>query len=380
LPEGGKGADGWSGSGIWATMGIPGQRVATPGLPEPNRNDSMNEQSPTAYNALIDAFRQARVLVIGDIMLDRYIWGDVTRISPEAPVPVVAKVRETRAAGGAANVALNVQSLGGQAEILGVLGSDASGEELREILQQSGLSTDGLVGEAGRRSTVKTRIIAHSQHLVRLDEESTGRILPETESALLDRVRSTLAQCDVVVLSDYAKGVLTDTLVQGIIRLCREASKPVVVDPKGIHYDRYAGASVVTPNRSEAAKALGLDGPGSHSTESLGIRLLDALPVDALLITEGESGMTLFERGKPPVHVASIARHVYDVSGAGDTVIAAMSLVLSVGGDLLTAATLGNTAAGVGVEQMGTTAVTAAMLRDALEKRAAALRPGGELQ
>jgi D-beta-D-heptose 7-phosphate kinase/D-beta-D-heptose 1-phosphate adenosyltransferase len=351
------------------------------GIPIPHdRNDSMNEQPPAAYNALIDAFSQARVLVIGDVMLDRYIWGDVTRISPEAPVPVVAKVRETRAAGGAANVALNVVSLGGQAEIVGVLGSDSSGEELREILQQSGLSTDGLVCEAGRRSTVKTRIIAHSQHLVRLDEESTGGILPETEQALLDRVRSRLVDCHVVVLSDYAKGVLTNTLVQAVIELSRAAAKPVVVDPKGVHYDRYAGASVVTPNKTEAAKALGLDGPGSHSTSSLGTRLLDALPVGALLITEGEAGMTLFERGKPPVHVSSIARHVYDVSGAGDTVIAAMSLTLSVGGDLLTAATLGNTAAGVGVEQMGTTAVTAAMLRDALEKRAAALGRGSELQ
>ncbi|MDR3718323.1 MAG: D-glycero-beta-D-manno-heptose-7-phosphate kinase [Bryobacteraceae bacterium] len=337
----------------------------------------MNEQTPAAYNALIDAFRQARVLVVGDVMLDRYIWGRVTRISPEAPVPVVAKVRETQAAGGAANVALNVLSLGGQAELAAVLGSDASGEALREILQQSGLPTGGLFTEAGRRSTVKTRIIAHSQHVVRLDEESTEKTLPGTEQSLLDHVQEKLAECNVVVLSDYAKGVLTDTLVQGIIRLCRAASKPVVVDPKGVHYDRYAGASVVTPNRSEAAKALGLDGPGAQSTESLGIRLLDALPVDALLITEGEAGMTLFERGKPPVHVASIARHVYDVSGAGDTVIAAMSLTLSVGGDLLAAATLGNTAAGVGVEQMGTTAVTAAMLRDAVEKRAAAFRPSG---
>lgn len=338
----------------------------------------MNEQTPAAYNALIDAFRQARVLVVGDIMLDRYIWGHVTRISPEAPVPVVAKVRETQAAGGAANVALNVLSLGGQAEITAVLGSDASGEALREILQQSGLPTDGLFSEAGRRSTVKTRIIAHSQHVVRLDEESIGNILPGTEQSIVAHVQKKLAECDVVVLSDYAKGVLTDTLVQGIIRLCRAAGKPVVVDPKSVHYDRYAGANVVTPNRSEAAKALGLDGPGSHSTDSLGIRLLDALPVDALLITEGEAGMTLFERGKQPVHVASIARHVYDVSGAGDTVIAAMSLTLSVGGDLLAAATLGNTAAGVGVEQMGTTAVTAAMLRDALEKRAAAFRPSAK--
>lgn len=337
----------------------------------------MNEQSPSEYNALIDAFRRARVLVVGDIMLDRYIWGNVTRISPEAPVPVVAMVTETQAAGGAANVALNVLSLGGQAEIAGVLGGDAPGMALRDILLQSGLPTDCLVGEAGRRSTVKTRIIAHSQHVVRLDEESTEAILPETEQSILNHVQVKLADCDVVVLSDYAKGVLTNTLVQGIIRMCRAASKPVVVDPKGVHYDRYAGASVVTPNRSEAAKALGLDGPGSHSTESLGIRLLDALPVDAILITEGEAGMTLFERGKPPVHVSSIARHVYDVSGAGDTVIAAMSLVLSVGGDLLSAATLGNTAAGAGVEQMGTTAVTAAMLRDALEKRAAAFRPGG---
>ena len=336
----------------------------------------MNQTSPANYNALIEAFSQARILVVGDVMLDRYIWGEVTRISPEAPVPVVSKVRETRAAGGAANVALNVLSLGGQAQMVGMLGSDASGEELHEILRQSGLGAEGLVRETGRRSTVKTRIIAHSQHVVRLDEESTGSILPKTEKALLDHVRSGLANCDVVVLSDYAKGVLTTTLVQETIRLCRAASKPVVVDPKGVHYDRYAGSSVITPNRSEAAKALGLDGPGSHSTEELGLRLLDALAVDALLITEGEAGMTLFERDKAPAHVSSIARHVYDVSGAGDTVIAAMSLTLSVGGDLLAAATLGNTAAGVGVEQMGTTAVTAAMLRDALEKRAAALRPG----
>ncbi len=338
----------------------------------------MNELSLPAYNTLIDRFGQAKVLVIGDIMLDRYIWGNVSRISPEAPVPVVAKVKETRAAGGAANVALNVVSLGGRAELIGVLGSDGSGEELREILHQSGLGTDGLVSEPGRRSTVKTRIIAHSQHLVRLDEESTGNVLAETERSLLDCVRAKLAECDVVVLSDYAKGVLTDTLVQAVIQLAREASKPVVVDPKGVHYDRYAGANIVTPNRSEAAKALGLDGPGAHTTASLGVRLLNTLSVDALLITEGEAGMTLFERDKQPAHVASIARHVYDVSGAGDTVIAAMSLTLSVGGDLLTAATLGNTAAGVGVEQMGTTAVTAAMLRDALQKRAAALRPEGE--
>lgn len=338
----------------------------------------MSEQSPAEYNALIDSFARARVLVVGDIMLDRYIWGEVTRISPEAPVPVVAKVRETRAAGGAANVALNVMSLGGQAEIAGVLGSDRPGEELREILQQSGLSTDGLAGESGRRSTVKTRIIAHSQHLVRLDEECTENIRAATEQSILDYVQSRLAKCNVVVLSDYAKGVLTDALVQGIIQLCRAASKPVVVDPKAVRYDRYAGASIVTPNKSEAAKALGLDGPGSHSTESLGTRLLDALPVDALLITEGEAGMTLFERGSQPIHVSSLARHVYDVSGAGDTVIAAMSLVLSVGGDLLAAATLGNAAAGVGVEQMGTTAVTAAMLRDALRKRADATRPRGD--
>ncbi len=338
----------------------------------------MNEQTPSSYNALIDAFRHARVLVVGDIMLDRYIWGHVSRISPEAPVPVVAKVRETQAAGGAANVGLNVLSLGGVAEIAAVLGSDGSARTLCKILRQSGLPTDGLFAETGRRSTVKTRIIAHSQHVVRLDEESTESILPETEQSILNHVRLKLPYCNVVVLSDYAKGVLKDTLVQGIIRLCRAASKPVVVDPKGVRYDRYAGATVVTPNRSEAAKALGLDGPGSHSTESLGTRLLDALPVDAMLITEGEAGMTLFERGKQPIHVSSIARHVYDVSGAGDTVIAAMSLVLSVGGDLLTAATLGNTAAGVGVEQMGTTAVTAAMLRDALEKRAAAFRPGTE--
>ena len=318
----------------------------------------MNEQSPVAYNALIDAFQQARVLVLGDIMLDRYIWGDVTRISPEAPVPVVAKVKETRAAGGAANVALNVVSLGGQAELIGVLGGDASGAELREILQQSGLSTDGLVCEAGRRSTVKTRIIAHSQHLVRLDEESTGNTLPETESALLERVGARLPHCDVVVLSDYAKGVLTNTLVQAVIQLSRAASKPVVVDPKGVHYDRYAGANVVTPNRSEAAKALGLDGPGSNSTSSLGVRLLAALPVEALLITEGEAGMTLFERDNEPVHVSSIARHVYDVSGAGDTVIAVCTLALAAGADYYEAAELANYAAGVVVGKMGTATCT----------------------
>ena len=339
-------------------------------------NDPLNQQSLGKYNALIDAFPRARVMVVGDVMLDRYIWGHVTRISPEAPVPVVAKVRETQAAGGAANVALNILSLGGQAEMAAVLGDDSSARTLSKILQKSGLSVDGLVSETGRRSTVKTRIMAHSQHVVRLDEETTGAVTAATEQAILEHVRTKLASCNVVVLSDYAKGVLTDTLVQAIIRLCRAAGKPVVVDPKGVRYERYAGASVVTPNRSEAAKALGLDGPGAHSTESLGTRLLDVLSVDALLITEGEAGMTLFERGKRPVHVSSIARHVYDVSGAGDTVIAAMSLTLSVGGDLFTAATLGNTAAGVGVEQMGTTAVTAAMLRDALEKRAAA-RPGG---
>jgi len=336
----------------------------------------MNQQSLHDYGALIDAFRNARVLVAGDIMLDRYIWGHVTRISPEAPVPVVAKARETQTAGGAANVALNVLSLGGHAGIVGVLGGDAAGGSLRELLEQAGLGTQGLVAEAERRSTVKTRIIAHSQHVVRLDEESAGNILPETEASLLRYIHERLAQCDVVVLSDYAKGVLTNTLVKEVIRMCRAAGKPVVVDPKGVRYDRYAGANVVTPNRLEAARALGLDGPGAHTTASLGVRLLQHLDIDALLITEGEAGMTLFERGKEPAHVPSIARHVYDVSGAGDTVIAAMSLTLSAGGTLLAAATLGNAAAGAGVEQMGTTAVTAEMLRDALKKCAPAQANG----
>jgi len=315
---------------------------------------------------IVDAFPDRQVLVLGDVMLDRYWWGTVSRISPEAPVPVVRKLRSTLAPGGAANVAANVAGLGGTPVLVGMIGPDEAGHELSDALRRCGIGSEHLVVDPSRPTTVKTRIVAHSQHVVRVDEEDTSPISPSLAADVADRIVSLLSSADLMVISDYAKGLLTPKLLRQVIRYASDHRCRVVVDPKGADYSRYNGAYLISPNRTEALTAAGLMLDHTDSVIRAGSRLLETLAVEAVLITQGEEGMTLFERGHEPIHISAVARTVFDVTGAGDTVVAVMSLALAAGASLPVAAQLANLAAGLAVEQVGTTAVTADQLRQAL--------------
>jgi D-beta-D-heptose 7-phosphate kinase/D-beta-D-heptose 1-phosphate adenosyltransferase len=315
---------------------------------------------------LVDALRGRPVVVLGDVMLDRYWWGDVSRLSPEAPVPVVHKQRSSTAPGGAANVATNVASLGGIPHLVSVIGNDEPGRELVAALRSRGITTDGLLVDPARPTTVKTRVVAVSQHVVRVDEEDRSPISPALAADLAERIEALVARTPVLVLSDYAKGVLGPELLQRVIKRARAQDRWVVVDPKGSDYARYTGASLVCPNRGEALTATGVGSDEPEAVHRAGGRLLDSGVADAVLITLGEAGMMLFGRAHPPLGVPTRARAVYDVTGAGDTVIATLSLALAVGAPLESAVRLANVAAGLAVEQVGTTAVTAARLREAL--------------
>lgn len=327
--------------------------------------NSINVGDSSVHEALrgvVNNFQNITVLVLGDVMLDRYWWGSVSRISPEAPVPVVRLERSTLAAGGAANVAANVAGLSARAVLVGLIGDDEGGRELPEVLRAANVSPEHLVKTAGRPTTVKTRIVAHSQHVVRIDNEEETAITDGQSQQVVARVLELLPKVDVLVLSDYAKGLLSVALVRAVIDAARNLGKPVLVDPKGIDYKRYGGATLLTPNRLEAAHACGIDASDKRAVELSGERLLSAIDVASCLITQGEEGMTLFTRDAPAVHLSAMAREVYDVTGAGDTVVAALSLAIGAGAGLLTASRLANLSAGLAVEQVGTTVLS----RDAL--------------
>ncbi len=302
------------------------------------------------------------ILVIGDIMLDRYWWGSVTRISPEAPVPVVRLDKTSVTLGGAANVAANIAGLGMTPEMIGVVGNDGESRELGGIMSAAGLSVSGLVSLSTRPTTVKTRVVAHGQQVTRVDQEVASPLTEQEESAVLDRILTFLPGTKAVVVSDYAKGLLTENILRQIIEKSGSAGIPVLVDPKGKRYSKYSGATILTPNKREAAEACSMDESEAGVVEHAGRVLLDELGLDALLITRGEEGMTLFESSNEPRHMPTRAREIYDVTGAGDTVIAAMAVGLAAGKSFADAAAVANAAAGLAVEQVGTTIVTKEML------------------
>jgi rfaE bifunctional protein kinase chain/domain len=322
-------------------------------------------------NHILDKFTGKKVLVTGDIMLDRYWWGDVSRISPEAPVPVVRLKRTSLAAGGAANVAANVAGLGAEPLLFGVIGNDHEAEQLRNALDEVDVAHDNLIAINDRPTTVKTRVIAHSQQVTRIDHETDSSLSPETEAALVEAVGIAIGAADAIVISDYAKGLITDGVLSKIIAAAAEAGKPLLVDPKGKDYTRYRGAAMITPNRREAAEACNFHENGEGVVERAGTKLIADLGIDAVLITKGEEGMTLFRRDREPVTFATAAREVYDVTGAGDTVIATLATAVAAGADLETATNLANIAAGLVVEQVGTTAIDINELRRAVRSSAA---------
>ncbi len=314
----------------------------------------------------LDNFSNTKVLIVGDVMLDRYWWGSVGRISPEAPVPIVRLDQTTLSAGGAANVAVNVAGLGATPLLLGIVGIDIEADSIRGILTTSGVDSHNLIGVENRPTTVKTRVIAHSQQVVRIDQESDDQIGKDIEVQIESRIKSLVAEADAIILSDYAKGLLTDRLLSMLISSAQEAGKAVLVDPKGKDYRKYQGATLITPNRREAAEACNLIESAPSIVDIAGNQLLAELDLESLLITQGEEGMTLFRRNQDVKHFPTAARQVYDVTGAGDTVIATLATALGAGSNLDTATRIANAAAGIVVEQIGTTAIAIEDVRNAV--------------
>lgn len=299
-------------------------------------------------------------------MLDRYWWGSVSRISPEAPVPVVRLDRSSEAAGGAANVAANVIGLGAEPCLVGIVGRDAEADALSKILNETGISPESLICLDDHQTTVKTRIIAHSQQVVRLDQENTQPISQKQANRIFFEIEKKVEQADVIIISDYAKGFLTDNLLTRLITYSISVNKKILVDPKGKDYSKYQGATLLTPNQKEAADACGLEENEALIVEKAGKQLLHEIAGEAVLITQGDKGMTLFEKNGETNRFDSLARKVYDVTGAGDTVIATLAAAVGAGLNYVDAAKIANIAAGLVVEQIGTTAISKELFEKSL--------------
>ncbi len=307
------------------------------------------------------------MLVIGDLMLDHYVWGRVQRISPEAPVPVVDVTSESVMLGGAGNVFLNLASLGASVEVCGVVSQDAAGEALMDILRGQGASVEGIVCEEGRPTTQKTRVVAHQQQVVRFDRERRGEISPKTHARLLEYLDAHLDEGRCVVVSDYAKGVISDDLMRRLMAVASQRGVTVMVDPKVPHMVFYRGAHIVTPNHLEASQATDIEIIDDDSLRRAGRRLLKSLDAQAVLVTRGEHGMSLFEADGTESHIPTVAQQVFDVTGAGDTVIATLAAARAVGASWLDAATLANCAAGYVVGVVGTATVKPEALHRQIE-------------
>jgi D-beta-D-heptose 7-phosphate kinase/D-beta-D-heptose 1-phosphate adenosyltransferase len=312
-------------------------------------------------------FRKAqdiRVLVIGDLMLDEYLWGKAERISPEAPVQVVDVVREELRLGGAGNVANNLVALGCGVTVLSVIGADENGTILRHAFSGKGVDVAGVFEDPMRRTSKKTRVVAAHQQIVRIDRESREPLRHDFEMKITDFLAEQGGEYQVILVSDYLKGVLTEGILTAIIETGRRLGIPVVIDPKGSDYRKYRGATILTPNRKETEIASGIRIDGEENLLKAAEQLLREEALEALLITRSEEGMSLFEASGRTVHIPTVAREVYDVTGAGDTVLAVMGLVLACGGGFEEAARLANLAAGVAVGKLGTSTVTPAEIVD----------------
>ncbi len=310
---------------------------------------------------ILTAAGKARVLVVGDVMLDQFIWGNVARISPEAPVPVVDFERESFMPGGAANVARNLTALDVPTEIFGVIGRDAAAQQLKKILAEQNVGCGGLTPYAARHTTVKTRIVAHKQQVVRIDRETRDGLDGKLTGRLLAAFKSRLKGADAVIVGDYGKGVVTQPLLNEIKALCRERGIWLSLDPKPVHHLNLSNLSLITPNRKEAFELANLPDETRHADPLadknlmlVAERLLNELRPAVLLITLGELGMLLCQRGHKPFHIPTVAQEVFDVSGAGDTVIATFSLAIAAGASPIEAAILSNHAAGIVVGKVGT--------------------------
>jgi rfaE bifunctional protein kinase chain/domain len=321
--------------------------------------------STTRVRQILNNLDRARVLVVGDVMLDQFIWGSVARISPEAPVPVVDFDRESFMPGGAANVARNLTALGVSTELFGVVGRDAAAEQLKRILREQNIGCAGVLAHADRATSVKTRIVAYKQQVVRIDRETRDGLDAPLRKRLLAALKARLTQADAVIVGDYGKGVVTQPLLEELKQLCRRRGIWLSLDPKPVHHLNLSGLSLITPNRKEAFELANLPDETRHGNPLADTnlvlvagRLLNQLRPAILLITLGEAGMLLCQRGLKPIHIPTLAQEVFDVSGAGDTVIASFTLAIAAGASPLEAATFSNHAAGIVVGKIGTATAT----------------------
>lgn len=317
----------------------------------------------------INQFSDARVLVIGDIILDEYIWGDVSRISPEAPVPVVDVQRETKMLGGAANVVHNIRSLGGQAILCGVIGDDSIGRHIIKQIKKIGSDPAGIIIEPDRPSSMKTRIVAHNQQVVRFDRESRNELHNESIKKLLAYIKKSIRDIDAVVVADYGKGVISSRMMKGLRDILKGSDVLLAVDPKENNFNHYQGIDIITPNHHEAGAFCGFKIVDEKTLIKAGTQMLDKLHCRSILITQGKDGMALFESDDRIYHIPTIAQHVFDVTGAGDTVIGTLCLGLASGMDMKSAAVVSNYAAGIVVGEVGTSTVTAKQLKKVIQDR-----------
>jgi D-beta-D-heptose 7-phosphate kinase/D-beta-D-heptose 1-phosphate adenosyltransferase len=330
----------------------------------------MKNTDKTKLKTLVKNFKGRKVVVFGDIMIDHFIRGGVSRISPEAPVPVVHVKEESFLPGGAGNVAANLAALGAEVTLISVIGEDIPGENLITSLGERNIRTGLVVRDPQRPTTEKVRVIADIQQVVRFDRESSKPLTPELADECILRLKDLIRSAGAVILSDYGKGVLSEKTINAAINICRKHKVPVCVDPKVEHFTKYKNVTCITPNTKEACEGMRVPlRPGQREIETLGKKILKTLKSDSVLITQGAHGMTLFEKGNPPSvsHTETVAREVFDVTGAGDTVISVLSLSLAAGATLKEAAMLSNYAAGVVVGKLGTATLTPQELAQAVK-------------
>jgi D-glycero-beta-D-manno-heptose-7-phosphate kinase len=326
----------------------------------------MEMMSRQRLDGLFNAFSGKRIAIIGDLMLDRYYWGRVARISPEAPVPVVEIESEASRLGGAANVAHNIASLGGIPLMFGTVGRDDAGTLFRELAHAAGFSVEGVFEDPSRPTTCKTRVIAHNQHVVRIDRESKSEVDETIAGSILNLLGRQIGSLDAIILEDYNKGVLVKPLIRAAIELARRNRVMVAVDPKFDNFFEYAGVTVFKPNRKEAEEALGMRLNTAESVEAAGREILKRLNAENVLLTLGDEGMSLFQQSREALSVPTKAWSVADVSGAGDTVISTLTIALAGGATIQEAATLANYAAGIVCAEVGIVPIDCKSLREAV--------------
>ncbi len=314
----------------------------------------------------IDDFGKVRVLVIGDLMIDEYLWGSADRISPEAPVMVVSVEKETHTLGGAGNVINNLKAMGAKVEAIGTAGTDSAGRMISEKLNALGINTDGIISEPDRPTTRKTRVVASNQQVLRIDREIKKKITRDSFKKLIYIMAKKTPEADVIILSDYDKGLITRDLVRETVRLAEKHQIMVLADPKALDFSKYEKVSILTPNKKEAGLAAHMDIRSREDLIKAGRKIMTGAKIDKLLITCGKDGMMLFEIGKEPYAIASKARQVFDVSGAGDTVIALLGLGLTVGASFKDSAKIANEAAGIVVAKLGTATASIDELKQVL--------------